>query len=201
MIEQVIAALDSVTSENPLKVRVTHDGGEMLGELGDYGEDGMLANVVSFSNGGGNGEYILRLDFFPHLAFNKPLAKANWHDKETDSFSITYEAHRKQHGQEPDYTASLHVTKTENYLELTDTNPLIELFVQSGESNYIRWLENQINIGRHPSQGIINRLGSVAGHISNVVDDTVPLEKQKDKLNEQLDVLAVLIEELRDVPE
>jgi len=91
--------------------------------------------------------YIVTFDYSEFEEYNKNFASANFYDKNGNPTLTAHEAGvYKQH--EKAYFGSPDIWPFENYFTLLDdkTSALIEKFKQSGETDYVVWLENQVAV-------------------------------------------------------
>jgi hypothetical protein len=116
-----------------------------------YAEGGMRARIKTISTRDTHRAdlhdhlYIIVFDYTEFDEFNATLEQPNYYDKNGVACLTAREAN-KYEPQEEIYFSSPELYPFEDYFTLLDErqNSLIARFKQSGATNYVEWLENQV---------------------------------------------------------
>ncbi len=118
-----------------------------------YPENGMRARIVSveekdvYSKDLRDHMYIITFDYSEFDKFNEKLEKSNYYDKHGSACLTAREANMYEE-KEPIYFGSPELYPFKTYFTLLDKKQetLLSRFKESGKSNYVEWLEDQIGV-------------------------------------------------------
>jgi hypothetical protein len=126
---------------------------QKIEDMESYPEGGMRARIVSLNEKDTHMKdprdhlYVIEFDYSEFDEFNENLEKSNYYDKHGIACLTAREANMYE-AKERIYFGSPKLWPFENYFTLLNErqNILHDRFKKSGATNYVEWLESQIEI-------------------------------------------------------